>query len=151
MIHSKKTVILSICLCLIHVVNAQVSPYEIKKGNPLRKTLLDVVRTPTSAELGQKVEFVVSTLLSKGDWAFVQGQLQQSGGKALDKTKFVDKDYLERGREGIFDDNFQAVLQTSNFKLDYFLPKKVFVYETHTNFATFGILDASNHFDLGID
>jgi hypothetical protein len=116
MIHSKKTVILSICLCLIHVVNAQVSPYEIKKGNPLRKTLLDVVRTPTSAELGQNVEFVVNTLLSKGDWAFVQGQLQQTGGKALDKTKFVDKDYLERGKEGLFDDNFQAVLQKKKGK-----------------------------------
>ena len=111
MINLEKTLILSICFCFCQMLNAQESPYVIKKGSPLRKTLLNVVRTPTSAELGQNIEFVVNTAMSKGDWAFVQGQLQQPGGKALDKTKFVDKDYLEQGKEGLFDDNFQAVLQ----------------------------------------
>ena len=74
MINLKKTLILSICFCFCQMLNAQESPYVIKKGNPLRKTLLNVVRTPTSAELGQNIEFVVNTAMSKGDWAFVQGQ-----------------------------------------------------------------------------
>ena len=50
-------------------------------------------------------------MMVKGDWAFVNGMLQQPGGKPLDKTKFVDNDYLQHGKEGLFDDNFQAILQ----------------------------------------
>ena len=116
MMYSKKIGILAFCLLLTTFMTAQESPYEIKKGNPLRKVLLDSIRTPTSAELGQKVEFVVGAMMVKGDWAFVNGMLQQPGGKPLDKTKFVDKGYFQDGKEGLFDDNFQAILQKKKGK-----------------------------------
>ena len=108
--------VLACCLLLTTFMTAQMSPYAIKKGNPLRKTILDSIRTPTSAELGQKIEFVVGAMLVKGDWAFVNGMLQQSGGKPLDKTKFVDKNYRELSAGGLFDDNFQAILQKKKGK-----------------------------------
>jgi hypothetical protein len=103
-------------MLLATFVFAQESRYEIKVGNPLRKTVLDVIRQPTEAELGQKVEFVVSVMLSKGDWAFAHGQLQQKGGAKLDYTKFTDKATREQANEGLFDDNFQALLRRKNGK-----------------------------------
>lgn len=116
MLRSKKIFILNFCLFLTYSLMSQVSPYEIKKGNPLRKTILSTIRTPTSAELGQEIEFVIETMMSKGNWAFVNGQMQQSGGKALDKTKFVNKEYQNLSKEGLFDNNFQALLQKKNDK-----------------------------------
>lgn len=92
-------------------VQAQVNPHEVKVGNPLRKAILNTIRTPTEAELGQKVEFVVSAMLAKGNWAFVHGMLQQPGGAGVDPKKFTDKGYAEAAQEGLFDHNFQALLQ----------------------------------------
>lgn len=74
---------IALFLLLNNATFAQVSPNEVKPGNPLRKTILNTIRTPTEAELGQKVEFMVNTAMSKGNWAFVYGQLQQPGGKTL--------------------------------------------------------------------
>lgn len=116
MMYSKKVGILALFLTLTTATFAQVSPYEIKKGDPLRKTILDIIRTPTSAELGQKIEFVVSSMMVKGDWALTYGMLQQPAAKPLDKAKFVDKGYKEASKEGLFDDNFQALLQKKNGK-----------------------------------
>jgi hypothetical protein len=116
MVNLKKIFILSFCFFFINGLMAQVSPYEVQANNPLRKTILSTIRTPTTAELGQKIEFVVDIMMSKGNWTFVSGQLQQVGGKALDKTKFVDKNYLKRGKEGLFDNNFQALLQKKKGK-----------------------------------
>lgn len=112
------TILLPLLLCLFCTgLSAQTpSPHDIKPGNPIRKTLLDVVRKPTVAELGQNVEFVVSTMRVKGNWAFVYGQLQQPGGQALDHSKFKDKGYREMSEGGIFDNNFQAVLQKQKGK-----------------------------------
>jgi hypothetical protein len=110
MFHTRISALFALLL-LGHTLLAQVSPNEVKSGNPLRKTLLNTIRTPTETELGQKVEFVVSTIQAKGNWAFAYGQLQQPGGKALDATFFTDKGYKEQAAEGLFDHNFQALLQ----------------------------------------
>jgi hypothetical protein len=92
------------------------SPYEVKVGNPLRKTLLDVIRKPTTADLGQNVEFVVSAIRTKGAWAFAHGMIQQPGGKPLDRKQFVEKSAILMANDGVFDDNFQAVLQLKQGK-----------------------------------
>jgi hypothetical protein len=112
----KKIVCFALLFLFQNMLIAQESPYEIKVGNPIRKAVLDVIRIPTNAELGQKVEFKVSVLMAKGNWAFAYGQLQQVGGKALDKNKFADKDYKSNAQDGLFDDNFQAVLKKKNGK-----------------------------------
>jgi hypothetical protein len=98
------------------VLAAQVSPFEVKPGNPLRKTILNTIRTPTEAELGQKVEFMVSLIQAKGNWAFAYGQLQQPGGQAIDYSLFKDKDLAEQAAGGLFDNNFQALLQKKKGK-----------------------------------
>ena len=103
-------------LLFAQVLSAQVSPFEVKSGTPLRKTLLNTIRTPTEAEMGQKVEFMVNGIMAKGKWAFAYGQLQQPGGKALDTALFTDKDYREMAAEGLFDNNFQALLQQKKGK-----------------------------------
>lgn len=110
MLHIRISALFALLL-LGHTLVAQVSPYEVKSGNPLRKTLLNTIRTPTEAELGQKVEFVVNTIQAKGNWAFAYGQLQQPGGKTPDAALFKDKGYKEQAAEGLFDNNFQALLQ----------------------------------------
>ena len=108
---------LSACFLLLsQLLSAQVSPNEVGPGTALRKTLLNTIRTPTEAELGQKVEFMVDAVLAKGNWAFASGQLQQPGGKALDIALFKDKDYREMAKEGLFDRNFQALLQKKQGK-----------------------------------
>jgi hypothetical protein len=111
----KSLLVLLVCFATL-ALHAQVSPHEVKVGNPLRKTILNTIRTPTEVELGQKVEFVVSTMLAKGNWAFVHGMLQQPGGAQVDAAKFVDKGYAEAAKEGLFDHNFQALLQKKKGK-----------------------------------
>jgi hypothetical protein len=98
-----------------HVV-AQVSPYEVKAGSPLRKVILNVVRTPTESELGQKILFNNVFMSVSGNWAFVNGMLQQPNGKDPDPSKFKDKVYRENAEGGLFDNNFQAVLQKKKGK-----------------------------------
>ncbi len=111
-----KPFLISLTLFATASLHAQVNPHEVKVGNPLRKTILNTIRTPTEAELGQKVEFLVSTMLSKGNWAFVHGMLQQPGGAQLETKKFSDKDYAQLASEGLFDHNFQALLQKKKGK-----------------------------------
>jgi hypothetical protein len=108
----------SLMLMALGYVQAQqnASPYDVKVGNPLRKTLLDVIRKPTMADLGQNVEFVVSTIRTKGTWAFAHGMIQQPGGKPVDRKKFVEKSVILMANDEIFDDNFQAVLQLKQGK-----------------------------------
>lgn len=101
---------LAFCCAVFTTVFSQTSIYEVQTSNPLRKTILDVVRKPTAAELGQPIEFIVNGIYAKGNWAFVYGQLQQPGGKALDHSKFADKDYVEQSKAELFDNNFQALL-----------------------------------------
>ena len=112
----KKILFLSFFLFGKNLLFAQVSPYEVKVGNPLRKTILEVLRTPINKELGQKVEFVVNVMMQKGNWAFAYGMMQQTGGKPLDRSKFVDKEDKESAEAQIWDDNFQAVLKKKNGK-----------------------------------
>jgi hypothetical protein len=113
---SIKTLFAALLIGCATMAQAQESKHEVKVGNPLRKTILNTIRTPTEAELGQKVEFVVSSMMSKGNWAFVYGMLQQPGGKEVDTSKFADKGYAEAAKEGLFDHNFQALLQKKKGK-----------------------------------
>lgn len=111
-----RALLTSLALFATLVLSAQTSPYDVKVGNPLRKIILNTIRTPSEAELGQKVEFLVSNLRAKGNWVFINGMLQQPGGAAIDLNKMVDSGYLEAAQAGVFDHNFQALLQKKKGK-----------------------------------
>ena len=73
---------------------------NVAVGDPLRRVLLDTLRTPVAAELGQPVQFVVDTLRVQGDWAFYAGKVQRPDGGAID---FARAGFAEQIAEGMFD------------------------------------------------
>ena len=66
-------------------------------GSALRKQLMDTIRIPAEAHLGQAVVFKVSALRVMGDWAFFLGTAIQPNGNNVDFRK--SKAYRENPRE----------------------------------------------------
>ena len=52
-----------------------------------RREVLDALRRPIEAKLGQKVEFVVQVFRVEGSWAFIIADPQRKGGKPIDGWK----------------------------------------------------------------
>ena len=73
---------------------------NIPVGDPLRRILLDTLRTPVADELNQPVQFVVDQLKVQGDWAFYAGKVQRPDGRAID---FARAGFAEQIAEGMFD------------------------------------------------
>ena len=73
---------------------------NIPVGDPLRRVLLDTLRTPVANELNQPVQFVVDALKIQGDWAFYAGKVQRPDGGAID---FARAGFAEQIAEGMFD------------------------------------------------
>ena len=71
-----------------------------KRGNPLRKAVLDGLRGPIQKDLGQKVIFIVDDIRVVGDWAYAQVSPVQPNSKPIDFSKTRHKEALE---EGYFD------------------------------------------------
>jgi hypothetical protein len=120
------------------------SVHTPEKGSPERKAILDTLRAPVEVKLKQKVAFNTDAFNSNGTWAFVNGSLQDSKGSKLNYSKTV---YAQAEKEGMFDDNFQALLKKTGGKWkvvkymigctdvcyatwwkDYRAPKAVFPY-----------------------
>jgi hypothetical protein len=120
------------------------SVHTPEKGSPERKAILDTLRAPVEIKLKQKVAFNTDAFNSNGTWAFVNGKLQDDKGNKLNYAKTV---YAEAEKEGMFDDNFQALLKKTGGKWkvvkymigctdvcyatwwkDYRAPKAVFPY-----------------------
>lgn len=59
---------------------------NVGKSDPARKPLLDALRGPVEQDLGQPVQFVVSTLRTQGAWAFVIATPQTKTGQSIDFT-----------------------------------------------------------------
>jgi hypothetical protein len=120
------------------------SVHTPEKGSPERKAILDTLRAPVEKKLKQKVAFNTDRFNSSGTWAFVNGSLQNEKGGKLNYSK---TEYAEAQKEGMFDDNFQALLKKTAGKWkvvtyaigctdvcyaswwkDYRAPKAVFPY-----------------------
>jgi hypothetical protein len=54
------------------------------RDTALRRALLDAARVPVQAELGRPFLFLVSTLRTAGDWAFVMGSPLETDGQRFD-------------------------------------------------------------------
>lgn len=61
------------------------------RGTAQRKAIMNAARTPVSAELGQRVIFVVDTLRTDGEWAYLQAVPHQPNGSPLNwnRTPFA--------------------------------------------------------------
>jgi hypothetical protein len=73
---------------------------DIDKGDALRKPLLDALRGPIQKDLGQSVQFVVSTLRVQDGWAFVVATPQTPDGKPID---YARTRYASAIADGVFD------------------------------------------------
>lgn len=135
--------ILSIVL-ICAVSNFTQTIYTPEKGSAERTAILNALRVPVEKELKQKVQFSIQTFNVQGNWAFINGEPQSANG---DKPDYSITEYAEAIKEGMFDDNFQALLKKTGGKWkvvtsaigctdvcyatwwkDYKAPKAVFPY-----------------------
>ncbi len=103
-----KTLMLSLLLVVaapmfslpVHAESGAESVRTIGKSDPLRKPLLDGLRGPIEKDLGQPVQFVVSTLRVQGPWAFVIATPQTKAGQPID---YARTHYAQAIADGVFD------------------------------------------------
>ncbi|CAN5141843.1 hypothetical protein BH10PSE13_BH10PSE13_06670 [soil metagenome] len=102
--------------CLAVPVAAQAAPsytgpQEVRIGDPLRKTLLDALRTVAEEDLGQPLLFVVDALRVQGRWAFAIIHPRTPAGGAID---FRLTRYAHRLEAGVLDGDATYVLLRKN-------------------------------------
>ena len=83
------------------------------KGSKERTAILNALRVPVEKSLKQKVQFDIDTIKVQGNWAFVNGMPQNASGGELN---YSITEYQEAIDEGIFDNNFQALLKKTGGK-----------------------------------
>lgn len=99
-------------LSCAHAAPPAAAARDIGKSDPLRKPLLDALRGPVERDLGQPVQFVVSTLRTQDSWAFVIATPQTKTGKPID---FAATHYAQAIADGVFDgDTLFALLKSAN-------------------------------------
>jgi hypothetical protein len=91
--------------------------YTPKVGSAERKTILDMIRTPSQKELGQKIEFTVGQFNVAGDVCFLFANIHQTNGKEIDIKKITQKDLIMgEGNQAFFENNIQVFLKKSKGK-----------------------------------
>lgn len=73
---------------------------DVGPTDPLRPVVLNALRPAIVADLGQSVKFVVATLRTQGDWAYVVARPQRPDGREID---FRATRYREAIDQGVFD------------------------------------------------
>ena len=68
---------------------AKIPAHEPKAGTPERKAIMDAMRVPVSAEVGQDVVFT-GTVRVSGAWARFSGHVDPAGGKPKNETVAAD-------------------------------------------------------------
>ena len=110
----KKTIYGLFLIAAFCVSNALAqSVYTPEKGSSERTAILGALRVPVEKELKQKIQFSAQTFNVQGNWAFLFGDLQNSSGG---KPNYKGTQYQEAINEGMFDNNFQALLRKQNGK-----------------------------------
>jgi hypothetical protein len=110
----KKTIYGLFLIAAFCVSNALAqSVYTPEKGSAERTAILGALRVPVEKELKQKIQFSAQTFNVQGNWAFLFGDLQNSSGG---KPNYKGTQYQEAINEGMFDNNFQALLRKQNGK-----------------------------------
>lgn len=88
-------------------------PHVPEKGSVERKAIVDALRVPVGKQLKQPVIFKIDHLKVQNNWAFLNGQPQNSDGSAFDYTNTVYQDAVDAGA---FDDGIVALLRKVNGK-----------------------------------
>ena len=95
-------------LIAMNANHAQSAAQTPAAGSAERKALLDTVRAPLEKRLHQPVMFVVDQLRVAGDWAFVEAQMQNAGGKTL---SYAGTEFEAAAQAGVKSDIYAALLQ----------------------------------------
>lgn len=72
----------AVCLTPMHTAWARY--WTPQRGTAERKALMDAARPAISREIGGPIEFVVHTLRTDGEWAYMFAQPQRPGGTPID-------------------------------------------------------------------
>lgn len=87
--------------------------YTPAKDSAERKVILAALRVPVEKELKQKIQFSIDNFKVQGNWAFLNGEPQNTSGGQPDYN--ITK-YKQEFEEGVFDNNFQALLKKTGGK-----------------------------------
>ena len=93
------TAVLLLSVCEIGA-NAQEKVVSPKPGDPIRKTLFNVMRPAFEKDLKQKVIFQVGQLKVQREWAFLEGTPLRPNGKQIDYRHTVYQDAIDGGAFG---------------------------------------------------
>lgn len=87
--------------------------YTPEKSSKERTSIINALRVPVENELRQKIQFSIQTIKVQGNWAFVNGEPQSASGGEPD---YAITKYADAIEEGMFDNNFQALLKKTGGK-----------------------------------
>lgn len=73
---------------------------DVRRGDPLRKQLLDTLRPIVEQEIGAPVLFTVKAMRVSGRFAYFVGESRQANGQPFDFSKTKLKELVD---EGLFD------------------------------------------------
>lgn len=100
---------LSLSLVFVFAVAAFAqSVYTPEKDSAERKAILSALRVPVEKKLKQKIQFSIQNFKVQGNWAFLNGEPQNSSGG---EPNYRGTEYQPAIDDGIFDNNFQALLK----------------------------------------
>jgi hypothetical protein len=108
----KSLFILSIFLVFAGLAFAQ-NVYTPAKDSPERKAVLDALRVPVERDLKKKTTFAIDHFKIQGSWAFLYGKPRKADGSRMD---YRGTKYQAAVNEGMFDDNFFALLRKTGGK-----------------------------------
>jgi hypothetical protein len=81
---------------------------DLPQGSADRAAVLDAVRRPLEAELGQPVRFEVDRLRAQGDWAFLTAVPRRAAGGRL---RYAGTRYAAAVEAGAFDEVVSALVR----------------------------------------
>jgi len=87
--------------------------YTPAQDSAERKAILSALRVPVEKELKQKIQFSIQNFKVQGNWAFVNGEPQNSSGG---EPNYKNTKYQAQVSDGAFDNNFQALLKKTGGK-----------------------------------
>lgn len=104
----RKILLLSAFTIALSAAAAAQAAHTPDKGSAERKAILNALRIPVEKDLKQKVVFVANDFKVAGNWAFIGGEPQSADGG---EPNYRGTRYQEAKDEGIFDNNFFALLR----------------------------------------
>ena len=98
----------------LRVAQSSASPDDYStpaRGSKDRAAIMDAARGPISAGIGQTVIFVITTLRTDGEWAYLQATPKNPDGSDLDWTKTL---LAEEWEAGMMDDMVMVLLRKTD-------------------------------------